>query len=108
MDLLSTPRKRKRTQRTDLQSRYFSTSPQLQNRHRQSDAHNPSLRPEQLQLLNHTNSRFFQPKLDIDTLLANPAFLLFYHDFLDAFQGLYNAKPVLIQGPILPILSFSS
>ncbi|KAM5531116.1 hypothetical protein V8D89_015230 [Ganoderma adspersum] len=99
MDLQSTPRKRRCTQRTDLQSHYFSNSPQDQNRHHQSDAHNPSCRPrpEHHQFFARTNSRFFQPKPDIDALLASPAFLLFYHEFLDAIHDLYYAKPLLIQ-----------
>ncbi|PIL30973.1 hypothetical protein GSI_05666 [Ganoderma sinense ZZ0214-1] len=107
MDTPSTPRKRRRTV---LQSRYFSTSPDPQNRNqhdsentpgRSHEGHHPPSPPypqQTHQSLVYTNSRFFKPKpSDLDANLTDPAFLLFYHDFLDAIHDLYYAKPLLIQ-----------
>ena len=105
MDAPTTPRKRKRSQRTNLLSRYFSTPPRSEKRDNTRTRHDGDVphSPPQLelnQLVPHTKSRFFQPKLDLDAILADPAFLLFYHDFLAVFADLYYAKPILIQGMV--------
>lgn len=99
-ELPHTP-KRKRPRRKNLESRYFP-SPKRQKPATQDPAR-PHLQEAATHLLAEqcwTNkSRFFPPsKVDLNVLLANPAFLCFYEEFLLALHELYMAKPILIQG----------
>ncbi|KAI1787837.1 DNA glycosylase [Ganoderma leucocontextum] len=81
-------RTRKRSEGAHLESRYFSVPAQGHDR--------PKLET-QMCSTTPTTSHFFQPKLDLDAILADPAFLLFYDDFISAMLDLYYAKPLLIQ-----------
>lgn len=94
--------KRKRPCRKNLESRYFP-SPKRQKPATQNSASLHLQETAQTHLLAQpcwTNkSRFFPPsKVDLNALLANPAFLCFYEEFLLALHELYMAKPILIQG----------
>lgn len=102
--------KRKRPRPKNLESRYFP-SPKRQ----KPSAQDPTslhrhLQEHETHLLAQpcwTNkSRFFPPsKVDLNALLANPAFLCFYEEFVLALHELYMAKPILIQGQYCVLLS---
>ncbi|EIW55408.1 uncharacterized protein TRAVEDRAFT_153786 [Trametes versicolor FP-101664 SS1] len=99
-ELPHTP-KRKRPRRKNLESRYFP-SPKRQKPAAQDSTSLHLQQTAQTYLLAQpcwTNkSRFFPPsKVDLDALLANPAFLCFYEAFVLALHELYMAKPILIQ-----------
>lgn len=107
-ELPHTP-KRKRPRRKNLESRYFP-SPKRQKPAAQDSTSLHLQQTAQTYLLAQpcwTNkSRFFPPsKVDLNALLANPAFLCFYEEFVLALHELYMAKPILIQGQYCVMLS---
>lgn len=100
-ELPHTPR-RKRPRPKNLESRYFPRSRKRQKPATQDPArfHLQETATRLLAQPCWTNkSRFFPPsKVDLNALLANPAFLSFYEEFVLALHELYMAKPILIQG----------